>query len=335
MKDGAAFWLAVPLLAPEAGIGADSTTSTGPPPSSEGTAVTEAHLAPRFVVPPTSATGSSQRLHRVNADPSAPAPTSGDTGAGAGGSVAGAGRGSAAVPGDPHDLVVPVSPPVCGPSAASFSKAASTSVTEIMKASASPSSSWARPSTKPRGRGGAVAPAPHEEPQGPASSLHGVRVLYVDDEDVNRNVGRRMLERLGCVPSLLVDGAEVEPALAAGMQVDVLLLDIQMKEMNGDEVCKRLRQQGITSPIIAVTGVVSCPPFSPLPLPHAHTLPAPTPYRHTPCTPPPTHTHMHAHPSATLAQCPSGSTILTVRSSALCLITCVRVRMHYRQLLRR
>jgi hypothetical protein len=54
--------------------------------------------------------------------------------------------------------------------------------------------------------------------------LRGLRVLYVDDEDVNRNVGRRMLDRLGCTPLLLTDGSEVEPALNSGMQVRGALL---------------------------------------------------------------------------------------------------------------
>ena len=35
---------------------------------------------------------------------------------------------------------------------------------------------------------------------------------------------------------------------------DVVLLDIQMKRMNGDEVCRRLRALGLSLPIIATTG---------------------------------------------------------------------------------
>ena len=47
----------------------------------------------------------------------------------------------------------------------------------------------------------------------------------------------------------------MEPALAAGLQFDVLLLDIQMREMNGDVLCARLRAAGDFRPMIPVTGM--------------------------------------------------------------------------------
>ncbi len=81
-------------------------------------------------------------------------------------------------------------------------------------------------------------------------------VLYVDDEAVNRNVGRRMLQHMGCRSVILEDGVEVEPALMApGAHFDVLLLDIQMRQINGDVVCQHLRSRGYDDmPIIALTG---------------------------------------------------------------------------------
>ncbi len=42
--------------------------------------------------------------------------------------------------------------------------------------------------------------------------------------------------------------------MAVGRQFDVLLLDIQMREMNGDVLCARLRAAGDYRPMIAVTG---------------------------------------------------------------------------------
>lgn len=50
------------------------------------------------------------------------------------------------------------------------------------------------------------------------------------------------------------DGSEVEPAFEGGMDVDMLLLDIQMKTMNGDVLCSLLRAQGDPRMMIAVTG---------------------------------------------------------------------------------
>ena len=52
-----------------------------------------------------------------------------------------------------------------------------------------------------------------------------------------------MLEKLTGVPPSAV--------------VDVLLLDIQMKEVNGDDACRTLRERGVKTPMIAVTGVIS------------------------------------------------------------------------------
>jgi CheY-like chemotaxis protein len=50
------------------------------------------------------------------------------------------------------------------------------------------------------------------------------------------------------------DGSQVMPALEGGLKVDALLLDIQMKELNGDVVCSELRARGDGRVVIAVTG---------------------------------------------------------------------------------
>ena len=98
-----------------------------------------------------------------------------------------------------------------------------------------------------------------------------------DDEVVNRSVGRRMLQRLGCSVVELSDGDEVEPLLRrigqlaqyspsrSGSAVvpqsdraehfDVIMLDIQMRRMNGDVLCRRLRELGLPTVIIAATGM--------------------------------------------------------------------------------
>jgi CheY-like chemotaxis protein len=51
------------------------------------------------------------------------------------------------------------------------------------------------------------------------------------------------------------DGSQVMPALEGGLNVDALLLDIQMKELNGDVVCSELRARGDGRVVIAVTGL--------------------------------------------------------------------------------
>lgn len=41
--------------------------------------------------------------------------------------------------------------------------------------------------------------------------------------------------------------------------IECIMLDIVMKQSNGVDVCRRLRRDGVTLPIVAVTG--ACPPW--------------------------------------------------------------------------
>ena len=54
---------------------------------------------------------------------------------------------------------------------------------------------------------------------GAASGPLRLHVLFVDDEPVNRNVAKRMLQRLGCTTVELSDGDEVEAALVQSGQL--------------------------------------------------------------------------------------------------------------------
>jgi CheY-like chemotaxis protein len=63
-----------------------------------------------------------------------------------------------------------------------------------------------------------------------------------------------VLPPLQCCAFPVQDGSEVEPAFEGGMDVDMLLLDIQMKTMNGDVLCSLLRAQGDPRMMMAVTG---------------------------------------------------------------------------------
>jgi response regulator RpfG family c-di-GMP phosphodiesterase len=88
---------------------------------------------------------------------------------------------------------------------------------------------------------GQVTPA---DSRGPSSSLSTTpapkRVLIVDDEAPLRALARSVLEPAGCVCQDAKDGAE---ALAAVQRqpYDLLLLDLNLPDMDGYEVCDRLR----------------------------------------------------------------------------------------------
>jgi signal transduction histidine kinase/CheY-like chemotaxis protein/HPt (histidine-containing phosphotransfer) domain-containing protein len=77
-------------------------------------------------------------------------------------------------------------------------------------------------------------------------------ILVVDDGDENRELLRLVLEEAG----LRVDGAEngqvgVDKALA--QPFDAILMDIQMPVMDGLTATRMLREQGIQTPIVALT----------------------------------------------------------------------------------
>ncbi|MBJ7415965.1 MAG: response regulator, partial [Niveispirillum sp.] len=85
----------------------------------------------------------------------------------------------------------------------------------------------------------------------------GRRVLVVDDNPVNRNVARLILERDGYGVDLVDDGMEAIAAAEAS-RYDLILMDVQMPGMDGIEATRMIRtQEGQTgmprTPIIAMT----------------------------------------------------------------------------------
>jgi CheY-like chemotaxis protein len=69
---------------------------------------------------------------------------------------------------------------------------------------------------------------------------HYWRALVVDDVELNRDVLRRMLVRLGFVADTVNDGAEALAAVLAG-DYDIVMMDGQMPVMDGFEATARIR----------------------------------------------------------------------------------------------
>ena len=87
-------------------------------------------------------------------------------------------------------------------------------------------------------------------------SLAGVRVLVVDDSDINCDVAKRILECAGAVVSLAADGQlAIDWLLAHPFDVDLVLMDVQMPVLDGMEATRRLRRmpQFDDLPIVALT----------------------------------------------------------------------------------
>jgi CheY-like chemotaxis protein len=77
-----------------------------------------------------------------------------------------------------------------------------------------------------------------EEPQ-PPHGEHGT-ILVVDDNDINREVLARRLERQGHTVALAASGQEALDLVRAG-KFDLVLLDVMMPEMNGYQVLQYMK----------------------------------------------------------------------------------------------
>jgi PAS domain S-box-containing protein len=89
------------------------------------------------------------------------------------------------------------------------------------------------------------------------ADLNGHRVLVVDDSHHNQQIVRLLLEQRGVQVETADDGeAGVEAVLAArdrGGPFDLIIMDVQMPRMDGHTAARRLRESGITTPIVAFT----------------------------------------------------------------------------------
>ena len=106
--------------------------------------------------------------------------------------------------------------------------------------------------------GTALAPATPASAMPPEETLKaryaGARILLAEDEPINQEVSRELLESAGLVVDLAEDGVEAVE-LAKGKDYNLILLDLQMPRMNGIEAALAIRalpgRQSV--PILALT----------------------------------------------------------------------------------
>ena len=79
-----------------------------------------------------------------------------------------------------------------------------------------------------------------------------MRVLVVEDEARMASVVRRSLEKEGLAADLAGHG-EQALCMAAAVEYDAIVLDVMLPGMSGFEVCRRLRERGVWSPVWMLT----------------------------------------------------------------------------------
>ncbi|MBW8034645.1 MAG: response regulator [Planctomycetes bacterium] len=93
--------------------------------------------------------------------------------------------------------------------------------------------------------------ADHSKGQAEQPEFSG-NVLVAEDVKTNQILIKLLLERLGLQVTIVEDGNQMLQKVLTG-QFDLIFMDIQMPYMNGYEAAMAIRNEGITTPIIALT----------------------------------------------------------------------------------
>jgi len=107
---------------------------------------------------------------------------------------------------------------------------------------------------------GAKQASPRSQEQDRVSAQLAAHVLLAEDNEINQQVARLMLEQLGCTVNVVEDG---QTALTAteSQHFDLILMDCQMPIMDGYQATREIRRREETrqlprTPIIALTANV-------------------------------------------------------------------------------
>jgi CheY-like chemotaxis protein len=101
------------------------------------------------------------------------------------------------------------------------------------------------------GAGTSAAPSP-EDDRIAAAAAPGTRVLLVEDNPINALLARTLLAREGCVVEH-ASGGEEAMAAARTQAFDLILMDMRMPGLSGEETARAMRALGVEAPIVALT----------------------------------------------------------------------------------
>jgi two-component system, OmpR family, response regulator len=84
------------------------------------------------------------------------------------------------------------------------------------------------------------------------SDVKGAHLLIVDDEDNLRSMLAAALQHHGFVVSTAANGRDALDVIPKE-RPDLVLLDVMMPDLDGFEVCRRLRTEGDRTPVLFLT----------------------------------------------------------------------------------
>ncbi len=96
--------------------------------------------------------------------------------------------------------------------------------------------------------------APHQAEQESRGELSGVRILLAEDNEINQQVARELLEGMGCRVDVAGDGQQAVE-MVSRTHYDVVLMDMQMPVMDGLAATEAMRRMPELAelPILAMT----------------------------------------------------------------------------------
>ena len=95
------------------------------------------------------------------------------------------------------------------------------------------------------------------EKAGPASEGRGQQILYIDDDEAQVFMLKRMLERWGYRVSAYLEQREALDALLADAHFDLVVTDFNMPGMSGLDIARAIRDARPGLPVIVVSGYIT------------------------------------------------------------------------------